>query len=286
MICRCPGSENNILEFKKEPRLKNFFKEDILNKEFLSKIFSENKFDICIHLAAQINVQESIDNPDKSFNINLIGTQNLLNECREHKTKIVIVSTCMVYDTANADKSIDENFPIKPASPYAGSKLSAEYMALSFYYAYKLPVVILRPFNTYGPFQKSNMEGGVVSIFIKNMLEGKNLKIFGTGKQTRDLLYVEDCAEFIVKSSFSENAIGEVFNAGLDQDISIENLAKMIVKDEKYIEHVKHHHPQSEIMKLECDSSKAKKILNWEPKISLKDGIKKLEQWMKTNLVE
>ena len=278
------ANKKNLEDLRSHPNFKEFFKESILNQKLLKNIFQKVKFDLCIHLAAQINVQESINDPDKSFKVNVIGTQNLLNECRINNVKFVLVSTCMVYDTANLNNPIEEDSLVKPASPYAGSKLAAENMALSYYFAYKLPVVVLRPFNTYGPFQKANMEGGVVSIFVNNEILGKNLKVFGTGEQTRDLLYVEDCADFIVKASYSEDAIGEIINGGLGKDISINELAKLIIKDENKIEHIPHHHPQSEIMKLLCNNTKAKKLLKWKPTTSLEEGINKLRIWIKKNM--
>jgi len=273
------GWEENIREFKDNPNFKEFVKGDIRNKELISELF-KNKFDICIHAAAQINVQESLDNPQKYFDVNVIGTYNILQEALKYKAKVVLIGTCMVYGLSNGD-AITEEYKIKPASPYVGSKIAAETLAESYYYGFGLPITILRPFNTYGPFQKSNMEGGVVSIFVKRNLEGKSLNVFGDGTQTRDLLYVEDCADFIIKAAFSEKAVGETINAGLGKDISINDLAMLIVKDKDRIKHVLHHHPQSEIAKLLCDYSKAEKLLGWEPKVSLEEGIKRLEEWMK-----
>jgi len=273
------GREENIREFEDNPNFKKFVKGDIRDKELISDIF-KNKFDICIHAAAQINVQESLDNPWKYFEVNIIGTYNILNEALKYKTKVVLLGTCMVYDLSRGS-AITEEHKIKPASPYAGSKVAAEALAESYYHGLKLPVVIVRPFNTYGPFQKANMEGGVVSIFVKRNLQGETLNIFGDGTQTRDLLYVEDCADFIVKAAFSEKAVGEVINAGYGKDISINDLAMLIAKDKNKINHVPHPHPQSEIPKLLCDYSKAKKLLGWEPKVSLEEGIKRLEDWMR-----
>ncbi len=275
------GEKENLNEFQNHPNFLDFIIEDIVNKKLVDNLFLKYRFTGCIHLAAQINVQHSLDFPEKSFESNVIGTYNLLEAARKYDTKIVLIGTCMVYDLANSDTIISETQKTKPASPYAGSKLAAEELALSYYYSYNLPVVILRPFNTYGPFQKTNMEGGVVSIFVKAKLSNQKLKIFGDGTQTRDLLYVEDCADFIIQAFKSEKCIGEIINAGTGNDISINDLAKMIVKDPTRIEHVKHHHPQSEIMKLKCDNSKAKKLLNWNTTITLKEGIKKLENWIK-----
>lgn len=196
------------------------------------------------------------------------------------------MSTCMVYERAWSEEGINETNAVKPASPYAGSKLAAENMVLSYYYAYDLPVTIIRPFNTYGPYQKTGGEGGVVAIFLKNKLAGKPLQIYGDGKQTRDLLYVEDCARFVVEAGYSNKVDGEIVNAGLGKDVSINALAKLIVENEDQIDHITHIHPQSEIPKLLCNYSKAEKLLNWEPKYSLEEGIKKTEEWIKTtNLI-
>ena len=274
------GRKENLAEFEKDPNLKEVLYEDIRNREKLEKIFSKYEINVCIHLAAQINVQESLDYPERSFENNIIGTYNILEVARKFNTKIILIGTCMVYDLTESNIPISETHKVIPASPYAGSKLAAEELALSYFYGYNLPVIILRPFNVYGPFQKTNMEGGVVPIFVKRKINNEKLIIFGDGTQTRDLLYVEDCAEFIVKASESEKCIGEIINAGTGKDISINDLALMIVGDKNRIEHIKHHHPQSEIMKLICDYSKAKSLLNWNPSTSLKEGISKLESWI------
>ncbi len=277
------GRKENLDEFKDNPNLIKVLIGDIKDKQLIEDLFMKYKFSICFHLAAQINVQESLDDPKKSFENNIIGTYNILEAARKINTKIILIGTCMVYDLADVGKNISETQPIKALSPYAGSKVAAEELALSYYYGFKLPVVILRPFNTYGPYQKTNMDGGVVSIFVKNKINNMKIKIFGDGTQTRDLLYVEDCAEFIVKASENEDCIGEIINAGTGREISINNLAMLIMNDSNRIEHVIHHHPQSEILKLVCDNSKAKRILNWEPKTSLEEGISKLQQWIKEN---
>ena len=154
-------------------------------------------------------------------------------------------------------------------------------MVQSYYHAYGLPTVIVRPFNTYGPYQKSTGEGGVVSIFVQRDLSGDVLNIYGDGTQTRDLMYVEDCAEFVVQAAYSDAANGELLNAGLGEDITVNDLAALVCKDSGRIHHVEHIHPQSEIPKLVCDYSKAKRVLGWEPKTFLIEGIGKFRNWMK-----
>lgn len=277
------GRKENIEEFLDRDNLKDFINGDIKDKKIISELF-ENKFDICYHLGASINVQDSLDEPQTTFDNDTVGTFNVLEECRKYNTKIVFMSTCMVYDKANNENGITETHPIKPASPYAGSKIAAENMVLSYWYGYKLPVVIVRPFNTYGPFQKTGGEGGVIAIFIKKNLNGEILNIYGEGTQTRDLLYVEDCARFVVESGYSDKVNGEIINAGLGTDISINDLAEMITKDKEKIKHIQHIHPQSEIQKLLCNSSKANTLLQWEAEVNLVEGIKKTKEWIETNL--
>jgi len=280
------GREANIAEFLNHPGLKAFVKGSIMNESVLSDLFIDNAFDICYHLGASINVQDSIDDPRTTFNNDTVGTFYILEQCRRHNVKVVFMSTCMVYDRCMDVTGITEDHPIKPASPYAGAKIAAENMVLSYFHAYGLPTVVIRPFNTYGPFQKTGGEGGVVAIFLKNKIAGKDVNIYGEGTQTRDLLYVEDCARFVVEAGYTNSVNGEIVNAGLGRDITINELAKLIVGDESRIKHVEHIHPQSEIYKLLCNSGKARQLLGWEPKISLEEGIRRTEQWIATtNLI-
>jgi len=276
------GRRENIEELQNSKNFKEFIQGDIKDKKLLKTLFKK-KFDICFHLAASINVQDSIDDPQTTFNNDVIGTFNVLEECRKCRIKIIFMSTCMVYDKANDKNGITELHPIKPASPYAGSKISGENMVLSYWFAYQLPVVVIRPFNTYGPFQKTGGEGGVVAIFIKKNLDGQALNIFGDGNQTRDFLYVEDCANFVVESGYNDKAIGEIINAGSGKDITINDLAQLIANSKKKIKHIPHIHPQSEIQKLLCNNSKAKKLLGWKPKITLEEGLNRTKNWIKNN---
>lgn len=273
------GRIENIMEFLESGKIK-FIEADLSEPSSLHDLGS---FDLIFHLAAQVIVQESIDNPPTSFKDNILSTYNILEFFRtksKHAT-MVVVGTCMVYDTAG-DSKISETHPLKPASPYAGSKIAAEEMALGYGFGLGLDVRIARPFNTYGPYQKSNHEGGVVNIFCKRFLEGKDLLIYGDGTQTRDLMYVKDTAEFIYKVGITDGLNGQTINGGTGRDISIKDLALLIAKDPNKIQFVPHHHPQSEIMRLVCDNTKAIKLLNWEPKYSLEEGIQETINFLKS----
>jgi nucleoside-diphosphate-sugar epimerase len=273
------GSRQNVAEFDPHDRFE-LIVGDVTDTDTVSELV-EGDTDACIHLAAEIDVQESLDDPRSHFEANVVGTERVLEACRQTDTRLGLVGTCMVYDIADSAEGIDEAHPVKPASPYAGSKLAAENLAESYHHGYDLPVTTLRPFNTYGPYQKTGMAGGVVSIFTSRDIEGDPLKIFGDGTQTRDLMYVTDCARFIVDGTFSEAAVGEVVNAGTGSDISINDLAELVASEGTEIDHVEHHHPQSEVQKLRCNPEKARELLGWEPEVSLEEGVDRLRRWLR-----
>ena len=275
------GRRENISEFSQSTGF-HFLEGDIRNEKILKKLFEE-KYDIVYHLAAEINVQNSIDNPVQTIERDIIGTFNILENCRKQKTRVVFMSTCMVYDRSYDESGITEEHPTKPASPYAAAKLSGEALTVSYFHAYGLPTIVIRPFNTYGPFQKTNGEGGVVAIFVKQALKNEPLRIYGDGTQTRDLLYVEDCVDFIIRAGNNDFALGQIINAGTGNDVAINDLALLIAGTSKLIKHVPHIHPQAEIMRLKCNSSKARDLLGWEPRFSLEKGIEKTKKWIESN---
>jgi nucleoside-diphosphate-sugar epimerase len=197
------------------------------------------------------------------------------------------MSTCMVYSRAN-DRGIDESHPTKPVSPYGAAKIAAENLVLSYHHAYGMPTKVIRPFNTYGPFQKRNMEGGVVAIFIARDLAGQELLVKGDGTQTRDLLYVEDCARFVVRAGQTDAGDGTVVNAGLGKDIAVKDLAKLVADPAHGghgvgVRHVEHDHPQAEIPKLLCDNTTAARVYGWRPEVPLEEGIRRTREWIAAN---
>ncbi|MCC6159553.1 MAG: NAD-dependent epimerase/dehydratase family protein [Deltaproteobacteria bacterium] len=278
------GSPENLEEFRDHPRFVEFVQGDIRDTATMRALFARHEFSTVFHLAARINVQDSIDNPRDVFDADVAGTFELLELCREFSARFVFTSTCMVYDRCISPDGIRESDPVKPASPYAGAKLAGEDLALSYFHAYGLPVVVLRPFNTYGPFQKSSGEGGVIAIFCKAALGGSELRIYGDGTQTRDFLYVEDCARFIVLAGFDPRAEGRVLNAGSGADVTINELADLVSAGRASIVHVPHIHPQSEIMKLRCDASFVRSLLGFTPCVDLAEGIVRTSEWIAARL--
>jgi nucleoside-diphosphate-sugar epimerase len=272
------GDPGNLAEFAAHPRMRPLEVGDVRDPVACRRWADE--VDAIAHLAASISVQDSIDDPRTTFDNDVVGTFNLLEAARAAGTRLLFMSTCMVYDRSTDESGIDELHPTKPASPYAASKLAGEALTLSYHHAYGLPTTVIRPFNTYGPFQRSVGEGGVVAIFTRRSLLGEPLRIYGEGTQTRDLLYVGDCARFVVDALISDGAVGQILNAGTGADISVNDLAAAIESDPALIEHVEHIHPQSEIAVLRCDPALAREVLGWVPTVALDDGLARVRTWM------
>lgn len=260
---------------------------DILLEQDLQKVPFKECI-ACYHLAAKGDVQESIDLPFEIMRVNLEGTHRVLERCRQYQVPFLLASTCMVYgfsqSTGLPAKGISESYPTEPLSPYGASKLAAEQLCISYHHSYGMKVRVARPFNTYGPHQQpTNKEGGVIPVFLHLAMQGKPIQIFGDGAQTRDFLFVEDCARFLVDYLCADEA-PLILNAGSGTKITIIDLANLILEEKGQISHVPHPHPQSEIHELLCDSTLAGQSLNWAPAIDLELGIHRNRTWLKEKL--
>ncbi len=253
---------------------------DVRDPRLLASLFADRP-GACVHLAARVNVQSSLDDPATDFSVNVVGTHLLLEECRRRETRLVFVSTCMVYAAAVEDEGINENSPLLPLSPYAGGKLAAESLCLAYQRAYGTPVVVLRPFNTYGPYQRFDGEGGVIPVFLHRVQSGLPLRVHGDGRQTRDFLFVEDCADFIVRASLSDRAIGLVINGATGRDVAVGDLAKAIAGGSVPVEYWPSPHPRSEIARLVGDCRLARDVLDWRPSVSLPEGLRLTSDWLR-----
>jgi UDP-glucose 4-epimerase len=272
------GDIGNLAEFSRRPNYLGFEEGDVRDADACRRWAGTS--DAIAHLAASISVQDSIDDPGSTFDNDVVGTFQLLEAARIAKSRFLFMSTCMVYTRAIEAAAIDEEHPTRPASPYAAAKLAGEALTLSYGHAYGLPVTVVRPFNTYGPFQRSVGEGGVVAIFTRRSLLGEPLRVYGDGTQTRDLLYASDCAAFVADALLSDRAVGLVLNAGTGRDVAMNALAAAIEPDPSRIEHLPHIHPQSEIAVLRCDSRRAAEALGWRPTVDLATGLERVRHWM------
>jgi nucleoside-diphosphate-sugar epimerase len=276
------GSEANLAEFEGAEGFTSLEVGDVRDARAARRWLEQ--VDAVAHLAASISVQDSIDDPSTTFDNDVVGTFHLLEAARRTGARFLFMSTCMVYDRATTPEGIREDHPTLPASPYAASKIAGEALTLSYHHAYGLPTTVVRPFNTYGPFQRSVGEGGVVAIFTRRSLLGEELRIYGDGTQTRDLLYATDCARFVCDALVSDAATGRILNAGTGRDVSVNELAATIETDPAKVVHVEHIHPQSEIAVLRCDPRRAAELLGWRPEVSLPEGLAHTRAWMAERL--
>lgn len=242
--------------------------------------------DIIFHLAALIGIPYSYVSPLAYIKTNVEGTYNVLQAARELNAKKVIhTSTSEVYGTAQFIP-ITEEHPVNPQSPYAATKASADFLALSFYRSFDLPVAIIRPFNTYGPRQSAR---AVIPTIITQILSGKRKMKIGSLHPTRDLTYVKDTVEGFIAVAESEKSVGEVMNIGMNFEISIGDLGKLIsklinVEIKMEVEKERQRPEKSEVERLWADTKKAKSLLEWSPKYTLEKSLKETIEWFKENL--
>lgn len=234
-----------------------------------------NQNDVVIHTAAQISVTASMKDPLFDAQNNVFGTLNLLEAARRSSiSKFIYISSAAVYgDPINVP--ITESHPQDPLSPYGASKLSGEKYCMMYNKAFGLPSCCIRPFNIYSPRQDpGNPYSGVISRFIEKARAGQSPVIFGDGTQTRDFISVHDIVDIIKLLLEKEDANGHVFNAGTGNSITVSELANMVLETFDVDVPVQYMPERPGDIKYSCsDISKARKILGFEPKVSLREGL-------------
>lgn len=274
---------DNLSTGKKEylnPKAK-FHKIDIGDSK-IAEIFKKEKPEIVFHLASQTDVRKSIENPINDAKINILGTLNLLENCRKYKVKkFIFASSVGVYGESKI-LPVKENQKLNPISPYSITKLVIE-KYLNYYQSLGLNFISLRYSNIYGPRQSSGGEGGVIAIFIDQILKRKRPTIFGQGHQTRDFLYIDDAINATILAQNS--SASSIFNLGTNKEITINSLLKLILDISKTkIEPVFKPPRPGEIIKSRVDYSKIKKEIGWQPKYSLKEGLAETIKWFKNKM--
>ncbi len=241
--------------------------------------------DTVFHLAALIGIPYSYVSPEAYLETNVRGSLNVFQTAKDLGVKRVIhTSTSEIYGTAEF-VPIHEKHPINPQSPYAASKSAADFFALTFFRSFDFPVVVIRPFNTYGPRQSAR---AIIPTIITQILRGDKKIKLGALTPTRDLTFVEDTVDGFIAAGESGSVAGEVINLGNNSEISVADLAHLIARmmDAKIIieEDTKRKRPlKSEVNRLVADNAKAKKILKWSPQYDLESGLKKTIAWIKKN---
>lgn len=268
------GNKKNL-----DKRIK-FYKIDIQNKK-IDKIFAKEKPEIVFHLAAQINVRKSVEEPGEDAKINIVGGLNILENCKKYNVKKIIFSSTggAIYGDANIIPT-PENYKEYPVSPYGISKLSLERYLNYYQKIFGLNFIALRFSNVFGPRQNSKGEAGVIAIFCDKIFSGKNPIINGDGLQTRDYVYVKDVVSALVLAMESEK-VG-IFNVGTGKETNVNEIFEIIKEASNFTGIAMHGAAQKGEQQRSClDYSLIKKELGWDVKHDLKTAIKETVNWFK-----
>jgi UDP-glucose 4-epimerase len=255
---------------------------DIRDSELLEKLMPG--VDYIIHLAAQIHVDRSIIEPKLTLDTNVLGTLNVLEAGKRYDVrKIIHTSTSEVYGSAKV-VPMSENHPLDAPHPYGASKIAADRLCYAYNHTYGMNIQVMRPFNIFGPRQRDSGYGGVISIFIRRVLNNMPPIIYGDGNQSRDYTYINDLVRAYDLVLNYNDVLEEPINFGTGNEVKIIDLANDIIElcGKKGSLRPVHIEPRAgEIQRLISDASKAKKILGWEPKYTIKEGLKEFIEWYK-----
>ena len=255
---------------------------NILDKDLVFNLMKDQ--DEVVHFAAFTHIDRSIDLSDPFIDTDFKGTHVLLEAIRQYPVRrFVHISTSEVYGSAQK-VPMDESHPIDPQSPYAAAKAGADRLVYSYFLTYKLPVVIIRPFNAYGPNQYPEK---LIPFFVTSAISGKNLLIYGDGKNTRDWTHVFDSVRGIWKMLQTPNIEGEIINLGSGEEVDVVSIAKVILNtlkngdgelDMEFIGDRPGH-----VKRLIASQDKAKNLLDWSPEINFEKGLKQTISWYVNN---
>ena len=254
-----------------------FHTQDILNFEALDKIFSDNDFEIVVHIAAKAGVRPSILDPNAYYQTNVMGTLNLLELCKKHKIKkFILASTSSIYGNNDKVPFSEDDVVDYPISPYAASKKAAELLCHTYYHLYGIQNYCLRFFTVYGPRQRPDL---AINKFFKLITAGKPITVFGDGSTSRDYTFIDDILDGVMKSI--EKVSGyEIINLGESQTITLNNLISLI-ENVLGITAKKKSIPMQpgDVDRTFADITKAKKLLGYNPQTDMRDGLIKFQAW-------
>lgn len=276
----------NLETLEKAMKNKNFrfVKSDITDRKAVNALFEEEAFDAVVNFAAESHVDRSIEEPEVFLKTNILGTQVLLDACKKGDIRFHQVSTDEVYGDLplnRPDLFFTEETPIHTSSPYSASKASADLLVMAYHRTYGSKVTISRCSNNYGPY---HFPEKLIPLMIANALEGKELPVYGEGKNVRDWLYVEDHCKAI-DMILEKGRIGEVYNIGGHNEKTnlevVKTVLKILGKSESLIKFVKDRPGHD--MRYAIDPTKIKNELGWYPETKFEDGIKKTVDWYLNN---
>jgi dTDP-glucose 4,6-dehydratase len=271
------GNLENLESVADHPSYR-FIHADVCDEAQVDAVIAEDRPDAIVHFAAESHVDRSIFSPSPVFETNLRGTFTLLEAARRHHiARYLQVSTDEVYGSLEAPLEAQENFPLNPSSPYSASKAGADLLARSYFLTYKLPVVITRASNNYGPY---HFPEKLIPLMISNALEDRPLPVYGDGMQVRDWLYVEDHCRGI-RAVLEHGRDGEIYNIGGDLSLPNLDVIRRILhatgKPESLIEYVTDRPGHDRRYAL--SSEKLMLETAWAPRVAFDEGLARTVDW-------
>jgi UDP-glucose 4-epimerase len=242
--------------------------------------------EVVFHLAASVGNKRSVDDPITDAEINVIGTLNVLEACRQAGVRKIITSSSAGIFGELKTLPIREDHPLEPDSPYGCSKLCEEKECLAYAKLYDLEAVCLRYFNVYGPNQRFDAYGNVIPIFVFQMLRGEPLTIFGDGEQSRDFVNVRDVVQANIRAAMTV-ALSGAFNIGSGTRITINRLVALLSQASEITPDVRHGPPRpGDVRDSLADISAARQAFGFEPTVSLQEGIEEYMRWARQETEE
>lgn len=276
------GSEENISHLFSNSNFK-FYKYDVTYF-----IYVDEEVDLILHFACPASPLDYSNHPIHTMKVDSLGTLHTLGLAKKKRARYVFASTSEVYGDPEIHPQNEEYWgkvnPVGPRAVYDEAKRFSEALTMAYHRVHKIDVRIARIFNTYGPRMRIG-DGRVIPTFIVNSVQGKPIPIFGNGTQTRSFCFIDDLVDGIYKLSILDNLEGEVFNLGNPDEYRILDIAEKIKKiTQSNSEFEYHPFPQDDPKKRKPDIKKAKIVLDWEPKVSLDEGLKITIDWFKKKL--
>lgn len=264
------------------------YKVDIRNRSEVAKVFDSHKIDVVVHLAAMAGVRPSIEDPILYQEVNGVGTQNILEESKLHKVKnLVLASSSSVYGNCMEVPFKEDMIVDFAISPYAATKKANEVMAHVYHNLNGMSIICLRFFTVYGPRQRPDL---AINKFVRLMLEGSSIPMYGNGMTSRDYTYIDDIVSGICKSCdyvMEHDNVYEIINLGSNHPISLKDMIEIIGRELKVKPNIEQlPMQQGDVDRTYADISKAEKLLGYKPKVAFEDGIKVFIAWYLKNREE
>jgi len=274
------GNLSTLTEVLERPEFR-FVQADIQDREAMDRLFGEEHPDVVVNFAAESHVDRSIEDPEIFLRTNVMGTAVLLDLCRKYKTsRFHQVSTDEVYGDLPLDRTdlrFTEETPLRASSPYSASKASADLLTLACWRTYGQPVTVSRCSNNYGPFQFPEK---LIPLMIANALQDKTLPVYGTGRNVRDWLYVEDHCRAI-DVILEKGRLGEVYNIGGDHEMEnialVRRICQELGRPESRIAYVTDR--KGHDLRYGIDAGKLRQELGWRPAVSFDEGLRQTIRW-------